>query len=415
MRAEIITIGDELLIGQVIDTNSAFIAQELNKAGFKVQQISSISDTREHILKALPEAESRADIIILTGGLGPTRDDITKSTLAEYFGSTLIVNEAALDNVKRIFEKYKRPILPVNFKQAEVPNNCTVLLNENGTAPCMYFQKNKKHYFSLPGVPFEMMALISDKIIPLLKKEFALSKILHKTVLLAGAGESFIAELLTEIEDNLPTNFKLAYLPKLGQIRLRLSCYDYVDLNKTEKDFEEWFQKITDILQKYIVIEQDVSIHEAVLKALEKNGKTLSLAESCTGGYMSHLLTSIPGSSKVFAGGAVSYSYALKEIMLEVKEETLMKYGAVSEEVVMEMLQGALQNFQSDYAIACSGIAGPDGGTADKPVGTVWIAVGNKEKMICKKYLFSNKRMQNIERTAVKGFEMLFKLIKNEM
>jgi len=410
MLAEIITIGDEILIGQIVDTNSAWMAHELNNIGLRVKQISSVSDDREHILTALKEAGKRADVILITGGLGPTKDDITKKTLADYFGVGLVENKDALDNVLQIFSRYNRPMLEVNRLQAQVPANCEVLLNKNGTAPGMWFNVDGKIYVSMPGVPHEMMYMMEDSVIPKLKSSLKLPFIIHKTILTVGEGESYLAERIADIEDALPSYIKLAYLPKLGQVRLRLSAYGE-DEGLLKEKINEYSAKIVERVANVVAAEEDIPIEKAILNYMEQKGFTLSVAESCTGGYISHLFTQHPGSSKVFFGGAISYSYELKESILGVKSETLKKYGAVSEETATEMVQGALLNFKSDYAIAVTGIAGPDGGTPDKPVGTVWIAVANVDNMVIKKLTFGNKRRQNIERSAISALNMLNTLL----
>jgi nicotinamide-nucleotide amidase len=412
MLAEIITIGDEILIGQIVDTNSAWMAGQLNNAGIRVKQISSVSDDREHILTALAEAASRADLIFITGGLGPTKDDITKKTLAEYFGVGMVENKDALNNVLRIFEKYNRPLLEVNRLQAEVPENCEVIINKNGTAPGMWFNEGGKVYVSMPGVPFEMMYMMEEEVIPKIKTLFKLPVIIHKTILTVGEGESFLAERIADIEDALPAYIKLAYLPKLGQVRLRLSGYgDNEALLRTQ--INEYAAKLIDRIGSFVVAEEDLPLEKVILNFMEAKGLTLSVAESCTGGYISHLFTQHAGSSKVFFGGAVSYSYELKESILGVKHETLLKYGAVSEETATEMVEGALLNFKSDYAIAVTGIAGPGGGLPGKPVGTVWIAVASATKSVVKKFTFGNRRQQNIERTATTALYLLNTLLKD--
>jgi nicotinamide-nucleotide amidase len=412
MTTEIITIGDEILIGQIVDTNSAWMAQQLNELGIKVKQISSVSDNKQHILDALREAENRADIILITGGLGPTKDDITKHTLAEYFNSTLVLNEEALENVKIIFARFRREVTEVNRKQAEVPHNCTVIQNSQGTAPAMMFEKNGKLFFSMPGVPFEMKSIMEHSVLPMLKQRFVGNTLIHENILTVGIGESFFATEIEDIEEALPSNIKIAYLPKLGQVRLRLSAeykgeFDTTELLKIKKS-------IVERVHKHVVAEKDISFEEAILELLIANQSTLSTAESCTGGYIGHLLTSIAGSSRAYEGGAVSYSYDLKKSILGVLQETLDTHGAVSKETVEEMALGAIRKFNTTYSIACSGIAGPGGGTEDKPVGTVWIAVANKNKVFSKKFQFGNLRMQNIERTAVQALYMLFKMIKEE-
>jgi len=412
MLAEIITIGDEILIGQIVDTNSAWMAGQLNNAGIRIKQISSVSDEREHILTALAEAAKRADIIFITGGLGPTKDDITKKTLAEYFGVAMVENAEALSNVTRIFERYKRPLLAINKLQAEVPENCEVIINKNGTAPGMWFNEGGKVYVSMPGVPFEMMYMMEEEVIPKIKALFKLPVIIHKTILTVGEGESFLAERIADIEDSLPEYIKLAYLPKLGQVRLRLSAYGN-DETFLREEVDEFAAKLKQRIGSFVVADEDIPLEKVILNFMEAKGLTLSVAESCTGGYISHLFTQHAGSSKVFYGGAVSYSYELKESILGVKHETLWQYGAVSEQTVKEMVEGALLNFKSDYAIAVTGIAGPGGGTPDKPVGTVWIAVASAQKSVIKKFTFGNRRQQNIERSATTALFMLNTLLKD--
>ena len=414
MLAEIITIGDEILIGQIVDTNSAWMAAKLNEQGIRIKQISSVSDNREHILKSLAEAETRADIILITGGLGPTKDDITKKTLAEYFNVGLILNQEALANVENIFKKYNRPLLDVNRKQAEVPANCEIIQNHNGTAPGMWFNVNGKIYVSMPGVPFEMKYMVEEEVIPKLKATLSLPVIIHKTILTVGEGESFLAEKIGDIEDSLPENIKLAYLPKMGQVRLRLSAYGDNETILQQK-VEEFADQIVERVGINVVAREDIPLEKVVLNLMAAKGLKLSAAESCTGGYISHLITQHAGSSQVFLGGAVSYSNDIKESALGVKHETLTSYGAVSKETVTEMAEGALRNFKSDYAIAVTGVAGPGGGTEDKPVGTVWIAAASAGKTVSKKFTFGNKRLQNIERTAIAALFMLITLLKEEI
>ncbi len=410
MLAEIITIGDEILIGQIVDTNSAWMAAQLNDIGIRVKQITSVSDDRQHILTALAEARNRADIIIITGGLGPTKDDITKKTIAEYFGVKLVENKEALDNVRAIFARYNRPLLDINRLQAQVPENCEVILNKNGTAPGMWFNENGKIYISMPGVPHEMMYMMEEDVLPRLKSSLKLPVIIHKTILTVGEGESFLAERIADIEDSLPSYIKLAYLPKLGQVRLRLSGYGEDEVLLKDK-VNEFAAKIIERVANVVAAEEDIPIEKVILNFMTEKGLTLSLAESCTGGYISHLLTQHPGSSKVFLGGVVSYSNGLKKSVLGVKNETLEQFGAVSRETVTEMVEGALLNFKSDYALAITGIAGPDGGTPEKPVGTVWIAVATANKILAKKLTFGNKRRQNIERSAIAALNMLNTLL----
>ncbi|RYZ99336.1 MAG: competence/damage-inducible protein A [Sphingobacteriaceae bacterium] len=411
MLAEIITIGDEILIGQIVDTNSAWIAQQLNAIGIRVKQISSVSDDREHILKALAEAALRADIILITGGLGPTKDDITKKTLADYFGVGFVEDKKALDNVMRIFARSNRPMLDINRQQAQVPENCEVILNKNGTAPGMWFNQHGKIYVSMPGVPFEMMYMMEEQVIPKLLSSLTLPVIIHKTILTVGEGESFLSERIADIEDALPAHIKLAYLPKLGQVRLRLTAYG-TDRDLLQQQIDLHTAKLKERVSNVIAAEEDIPLEKAVLNMMAEKGLTLSTAESCTGGHIAAQLTQHAGSSAVFLGGAVSYSNQLKESILGVSHDVLQQHGAVSEETVTAMAAGALKQFRSDYAIAVTGIAGPGGGTADKPVGTVWVAVVSAEKTFIKKFTFNGRRTQNIERTAISALNMLITLLK---
>lgn len=414
MLAEIITIGDEILIGQIVDTNSAWMAAELNKIGVKVKQITSISDEAQHIVKALKEAQSRADIILITGGLGPTKDDITKLTLAKYFNMPLRLDEETLAHVKEFFDKLNRPMIEVNIKQAEVPDGCTVIKNKNGTAPCMWFEHHGKIIVSMPGVPFEMKYLMEDEIIPRIKERFEMPFIFHQNILTAGLGESFLAEQIADIENALPAYIKLAYLPKLGQVRLRLSASG---TNEAQilTDVAYYTKQIVERVEKYVVLTEDLPFEKAVLNLMDKYQLTLSLAESCTGGYVSHLFTQHPGSSSVFQGGAVTYSNDLKKLVLGVSETTLAAFGAVSEQTATEMAQGAVKNFRTDYAVAITGIAGPDGGTPEKPVGMVWIAVASKTEVKAKMFKFASQRFQNIERSAMAALMMLFLQLKQDL
>ncbi|RYD77639.1 MAG: competence/damage-inducible protein A [Sphingobacteriales bacterium] len=413
MLAEIITIGDEILIGQIVDTNSAWMAKQLNLIGVSVKQITSVSDDENHILEALADAENRADIILITGGLGPTKDDITKKTLAKYFNMGFRRDEGALEMVRQIFEKYKRPLIDINMQQADVPDGCEVIVNKNGTAPCMWFEQHEKIFVSMPGVPYEMMYLMDDEVLPRIKSRFKLPSIVHKTILTANIGESFLAKEIEDIEDNLPSHIKLAYLPKLGQVRLRLSAKGENEA-ALKAEVESYAQLIIAKIKKFVVIDEDIPLEQAILNIMKAKGLTLSTAESCTGGYIAHLITQHPGCSSVYFGGAVAYAYELKESILGVKEQTLTKFGAVSEETVKEMAEGAIKHFQTDYSIAVSGIAGPDGGTEDKPVGTVWIAISSRNKTIAKVFNFSNKRIQNIERSAASALMMLLNLLRED-
>jgi nicotinamide-nucleotide amidase len=414
VNASIITIGDELLIGQTIDTNSAWMAQELNKLGIWVRRRVAVGDVREEIWNALNEESTYANIILITGGLGPTADDITKPLLCEYFGGKLVVDEDALENVKTIFQKYlNRPLLEVNLKQAEVPDVCTVIQNKRGTAPGMWFEKAGKIFISMPGVPHEMKGMMTDYVLPRLPQMFELPAVVHRTLLTAGIGESFLADRIKEFESALPSHIKLAYLPNYGMVRLRLTATGS-DREKITNEVDKLFQELQEQLTDVMVINEDKTLEEAVGILLAKNNQTVTTAESCTGGYIAHLLTSISGSSKYFMGGVVSYDNSIKEKVLSVKTDILNTAGAVSEETVLEMAKGAKALMNTDYAVAVSGIMGPTGGTEQKPVGTVWVAVAGKTKTKAQNFFVRYERARNIEITATHALNMLRVLIVEE-
>jgi nicotinamide-nucleotide amidase len=416
VNAAIITIGDELLIGQTIDTNSAFIAQELNKTGIWVKRRIAIGDVREDILNALREQSRDCNLIIITGGLGPTADDITKPTLCEYFGGKLVLHQPTLEHVTYLFEHVFRrpmPLLERNRRQAEVPDVCTVLKNERGTAPGMWFEKDNVFFVSLPGVPHEMKGLMLDSVIPKLKKTFKLPVVLHRNLLTSGIGESLLADHIADFENDLPSHIKLAYLPAYGMVRLRLTSRGS-DKNSVENELDSLFIQLKSFVKKWMVTDEDISLPEAVLNLLQSKKKTVSTAESCTGGNIAHLITSIPGSSASYNGSVVSYANDAKENLLGVKRETLLQFGAVSEQTVVEMVNGALKELKTDYVIATSGIMGPDGGTPEKPVGTVWIAVGNNKKIIALQHSFRFDRERNIELTTHNALSMLYRFVKEE-
>jgi nicotinamide-nucleotide amidase len=411
LNAAIITIGDELLIGQVVDTNSAWIAQELNKTGIWLKQRISVGDQKEEIFRALQIAEKDTEIIIITGGLGPTADDITKPVLCDYFGGKMIVDESVLAHIKYLFtEVFKRPLIERNLKQAEVPDVCTVLHNERGTAPGMWFEKNGKVYVSLPGVPHEMKGLMTKLVLPKLKLLFDTPFIEHRTLLTAGVGESFIAETIKDWEANLPSHLKLAYLPNYGMVRLRITGWA-TDKVKLDKELDQQFASLKNLVQQWLVTDQDETLQMALSRMLRAKNKTMSTAESCTGGYIAHLITAIDGASSNYKGTVVSYDNEVKTQILKVSPETLRSVGAVSEEVVKEMAEGAMMIMNTDYAVAVSGIMGPDGGTPEKPVGTVWIAAGNRDKVVALKFQFKFDRNRNIEMTAVTALNLLRKFI----
>jgi nicotinamide-nucleotide amidase len=415
VNASIITIGDELLIGQTIDTNSAFIAQSLNRIGIWVKKRIAVGDVKQDILAALTEQGNESDLVIITGGLGPTADDITKPTLCEFFKCGTRIDENARRNVIDIFTRLKRPVTERNLTQAEVPDACLVLPNKRGTAPGMWFYSAEKNciYISLPGVPNEMKGLMTDSVIPALEEKLELPGIAHRTILTSGVGESVIADEILEFENSLPENIKLAYLPAYGLVRLRLTCRSG-DKTVADKEVDSYFQKLKPLVSEWMVAEEDIPIEAALTKFLKSKNATLSTAESCTGGYIAHLITSLAGSSAVYKGSVVSYANEAKENLLGVNQNTIQKHGAVSEETVTGMLNGALKTLKTDYAIATSGIMGPDGGSAEKPVGTVWIAVGSTRKIQARKVFFRYDRERNIEMTANTALTMLYRFIKEE-
>ena len=408
ITASIITIGDELLIGQVVDTNSPWMSQQLNNIGVWVHHRVAVGDMWEDIWNALDEESKRSNIILITGGLGPTADDITKPVLCKYFGGKLVMHQPTLEHVTYLFEHiFKRPmpLLERNRKQAEVPDVCTVLKNELGTAPGMLFEKEGKIFISMPGVPYEMKGLMKDKVLPLVKEKFQLLHIGHRTLLTAGIGESFLAEMIKDFEAALPDFIKLAYLPNYGMVRLRLTATGKQSI--VENELDKQFKQLKELVKDYLVIDEDITLQVLIGRMLKDKHKTVATAESCTGGYIAHLITSVPGSSNYFKGSVVSYDNSIKKNILKVKDETLQTVGAVSEETVREMLRGVLNIMQTDYAIAVSGIMGPDGGTPDKPVGTVWLAVGNNENIETKKFQFRFERLRNIELTAINALNFL--------
>ena len=405
--ASIITIGDELLIGQVIDTNSAWIAQELNKTGIMVKHRVAVGDVWDDIWQALDEESKLASIIIITGGLGPTADDITKPLLCKYFGGKMTVHQPTLDHVTNIFENIlKRPMIERNAKQAEVPDVCTVLKNERGTAPGMLFKKEGKIFISLPGVPHEMKWIMTNQVIPLIPDLFQTGFIEHRTLLTAGIGESFLAEMIQDFEEALPQHIKLAYLPNYGMVRLRLTAFGF-DKNILQEEISTRFQSLKEKVKDFLVVDEDIPMELVIGRLLKEKGKTLATAESCTGGYIAHLITAHPGSSAYFIGSVVSYSNTIKERLLNVSDEILHTVGAVSEATVRQMAKSVLTLMQTDYAIAVSGIMGPDGATAEKPVGMVWVAVANKDEVVTKQFNFRFDRRRNIELTSANALNLL--------
>ncbi|MBL4652792.1 MAG: competence/damage-inducible protein A [Flavobacteriales bacterium] len=415
MKAEIITIGDEILIGQIIDTNSAWIAEQLNGAGVRVVQISSVQDDRDHIFNALNEAKDRADIVLITGGLGPTKDDITKETLGDYFQSNFVFNKDVFENIVRIFKPRRIPVLSVNKQQANVPDNCDILPNKYGTAPGMWFEKEGTVFVSMPGIPHEMKALVSDYVIPKIKSQFDTPIIYHKTVLTQGLGEAKLAEKIEEWRKSLGLyDIKLAFLPSVNSVRLRLSSYG--GGRAEQKVIEDKIVELHEILPDLIFGYDKQTLEEVVGKLLKKKQKAISTAESCTGGNVAGRLTRISGSSAYFLGSVVSYSDAIKTDLLNVSKSDLEQHGAVSKQVVEQMALGVKKKLNTDYSIATSGIAGPTGGTDQKPVGTIWVAVATPTEVVSKMFRFGEDREINVERTVITALNLLRKqIIKPEL
>ncbi|OWY24348.1 competence/damage-inducible protein A [Sphingobacteriales bacterium UPWRP_1] len=411
MNCTLITIGDEILIGQTIDTNSAWMAKELNAAGISVFEIISVSDNAQHISDALDRAFTTSDIVLTTGGLGPTKDDITKNTLAAYFGAELKFYEDIWKDIETYMAKRGVGILESHKTMAMLPANCEVIKNERGTAAAMWFNEKGKILVAMPGVPHEMKDFMSRVVIQRLQQRFTLSAIVHKTIMCAGAGETILADIIKDIENSLPPHIKLAYLPSYGIVKLRLTAKGANKAQLTH-EVEALSQKMVELLTpKFVFGYDDEELPQTLGNLLLRQNATLVTAESCTGGLIAHQLTSFAGSSRYYKGGVVSYSNELKQSLLGVKPETLAQYGAVSEETVSEMAAGVVERLQADYAVAVSGIAGPDGGTPEKPVGTVWIAVAGKSRIVARKFQFARSRDINIELSANIALNELRKFI----
>lgn len=416
MKAEIISIGDEILIGQIVNTNAVWMAQQLNLCGIQVAAISTVSDGKEDIEHAVEIAFKRADIVLMTGGLGPTKDDITKKTLAGYFNCSMIINELVLQDVTEFFRIRGREVSPINRDQALVPSCCQVIRNSNGTAPGMWFEKEGKVCVSMPGVPYEMKEMMLQSILPKLKSNYKLPFIYHRTILTQGIGESILAEKIEAWEDALAgKNIKLAYLPQPGMVRLRLSTFGNNEA-VLKKNVDEAIEKVIPLIHEFVFGfeafgEETPEIQKVTLELLKQKGKTLSVAESCTGGYISSLFTGIAGSSEVFRGGMVPYSNQAKHELVGVDPRVFEQHGAVSEACVIQLAEGAIKKFHSDYSISVSGIAGPGGGTPEKPVGFVWIAVSNGKQTLAQSFQFGDNRSRNIVMTANSAINMLRKFV----
>jgi nicotinamide-nucleotide amidase len=419
--ASVLTIGDELLIGQTIDTNSAYIGRVFNELGIWVNRRVAVGDDYKSIWTALDECALHSKIIIITGGLGPTADDITKPLLCKYFDTRLVLNEEVLKNVEYLFRDVFRkpgPLLQRNVDQALVPENALVLHNALGTAPGMWFEKpgpdgEKRIFVSLPGVPFEMKGLMQQEVLPRLRGAFTFPAIAHRSVVTFGMGESAVAERLHDFEKELPIHIRLAYLPNFGMVKLRLTARGQ-DLKSINAELDQLQKKLAFVLDDIVISMTDEPMEEIVGKLLRARNKTLATAESCTGGHIAGLMTRIPGSSDYFKGSIVAYSNAVKENLLSVKKDTLERHGAVSEETVREMVTGALKQIGADYAVATSGIMGPDGGTKDKPVGTVWIAAGNNQRTVAKLLKLRFDRERNTEVATIQALNFLRSFIKGD-
>lgn len=403
MTVHIITIGDELLIGQVIDTNSARMAKILQTIGGQVTGRTTVGDNPDDMLEAFRKATEKADVTLVTGGLGPTKDDLTKKILAKFYGVGFVFHQPTLDFIQRMFQRFGRSMPDGVRDQALLPQNCTVLPNKMGSAPGMWFDEDGKVLVSMPGVPNEMIYLMENEVIPRLQERFPGQPMAHRTLLTVGEGESRISEMLSGFEENLPNNVKLAYLPNISRVRLRLTATG-TESNSVEKLLDEKFTELQNVLPKALIAAtEDILLEVALGKLLKEKGLTLGTAESCTGGYVAHLITSVSGSSAYFMGSALTYSNELKMKLLGVKEETLIQHGAVSEETVREMVAGAVKLLGTDIAVATSGIAGPTGGTPEKPVGTIWLAVGNSKRIVTQKLSLGKDRMRNIQYTAIRA------------
>ncbi|MDB9932833.1 competence/damage-inducible protein A [Flavobacteriales bacterium] len=410
MKTEIISIGDEILIGQTVNTNATWMGQELAKIGIKNNRTTTISDSESEILEALKLGESRSDLILITGGLGPTKDDITKKVLCDYFNTELELNQEVLTDIQAYFKLRNKPFLESNNLQAMLPKACTVLRNHVGTASGMWFERNGKVFVSMPGVPYEMKHLMETGVFPKVKEQFGINELAHRTVLTHGLGESFLAEIIEDWENRVRAEgLDMAYLPSPGLVKLRITSTE-----GNQQIVDKYCEELYPLIPEYIFGEGIITMQETLANLLKERNATISLAESCTGGFASHLLTAIPGSSSFYEGSIICYSYDIKEKELNVPKDLLLKKGAVSEEVVEILSEEIRKKYNTNYSIAISGIAGPTGGTDDKPIGTVWISARSKNKVVSKKFSFGNNRERNISQSALASFNLLRKLILEE-
>lgn len=411
--AEVLTIGDEILYGQILDTNTKWISRELDDIGIKVRRKISIGDKKQEILDALDECLRRSDIVLITGGLGPTKDDITKKTLAEYFDMELELEPSALEDVQDIFNRFGKELTEINRQQAFLPTGSKKIKNERGTAPGMWFEQGKKVVISMPGVPFEMEAMMAKTVLPRLKKHFTLPVIVHKVIKTIGIGESWLAEEIGQWEDNLPEHLALAYLPGKGQVRLRLTGVGS-QREALESEMEQEMAKVLPAIKKYVFGFGDIQIEDAVGEMLKSRQLTIATAESCTGGYLAHRLTAVPGSSEYYWGSVVSYHNDIKKNVLDVDAKTLETHGAVSEETASEMAVNIRKKLNTNVGISTTGVAGPDGGTEEKPVGTVWIAISFGKQVVTRKIQLPGTRILNIEYTAIHALNFLRQTLEKQ-
>lgn len=414
MQAEIISIGDELLIGMTVDSNSAWMGRELTYLGIEVYQITSISDNREHIIKAVDESLKRSDLVLVTGGLGPTSDDITKKTLGEYFDMELVRDDGVLDNIKKLLSNRGLDLNENNIRQAEVPSGCRVLENRLGTAPGMWFEKNGRVLVSMPGVPYEMEYIMENHVIPGIIDHFNRPYIKYRLVMTYGTFEAHLAEILEDFEREMPKSVRLAYLPTSGIIKLRLTARGEGEA-ETDRILDEQIARLQKIIPEYIYGFDGVSLEEATGKILREKKLTVSFAESCTGGNVSRMITGIPGSSDYFTGSVIAYANSIKIKELGINNRDLDSYGAVSKEVALQMAQGIREKYNTDYGVSTTGIAGPGGGTDEKPVGTVWIAVSSKHGSHAEKHNYAFTRTNNIRRASLAAINLLRKRVEDEM
>lgn len=405
MRAELLSIGDELLIGQTINTNASWLGQECSRLGIRVVQVTTISDDKQLIKNAIDQAFERADLILVTGGLGPTKDDITKHTLCEYFNTELEIHLPTLQRIEHFFAQRNRPMLETNIRQAELPKACTILENKNGTADGMWFEKDGKILVSMPGVPYEMKGIMSDEVFPRIMEKFDLKALYHKTILTQGIGESFLADQIQDWENDVRSKgLGLAYLPSPGMVKLRLTSYEG---ESRANEIDDLFQHLKDRFPNYIYGEEQDTLQLVLGQLLRSKGLTIGTVESCTGGSLAQSLVSVSGASDYFKGGIISYTNELKKQLVHVSQDNLTNFGAVSREVVEEMAKNGRKELDVDICISTSGVAGPDGGSVEKPVGTVWIGIATKEKVFSKKFHFGDHRERNILMTVLTALNLV--------